>query len=218
MFTVPRYTCPFCDGREFRNLTNLHFHLITSHDLFQFKVKQSRPANGLRSSENFVEVFVDLAKEPTVGRASDHVPDHRTFRWIRPAQELDVHRILQGDWSWVNDKRGISLPSRRDIFTGNTLVSMPTPRKIDLNEVEELPAKKKRKYRVPEPKNGLSGPVFIRSKSKRFVRPGEELSESDDDVDEEWLKLEHEEVSSNRQCKLVSRLSSFTDTSVGHCR
>lgn len=200
-FTVPRYTCPFCDGKEFRNLTSLHFHLITSHDLFQFKVKQRRLPSSYRGGHgSYVEVFVDLAKETTVGRASDHVPDHRTFRWVKPAQRLEIHRILHGDWSWLNEKRGISLPNRRDIPPGSAIVPVGPPLKIDLKDVEELPVKRKRKYRVPEPKNGLEGPVFIRSRSKRFVRSGEELSESDDDVDEDWLRMEHQEVSSNFIC------------------
>jgi len=36
--------------------------------------------------------------------------------------------------------------------------------------------------------------VFIRSRSKRFVYPDEELSESDDDVATGWLQMEHKEI------------------------
>jgi len=196
-FTVPRYTCPFCDGRELTNLTSLHFHLITSHDLFQFKVRSRKANSGLRGSErheNYVEVFVDLAKDAVVGRASDHVPDHRTFRWVKPPETLDVDRILHGDWSWLNDRRGMSLHHRKDMATGGALVPFSRKR-INLSDVGDLPVNKRRKYRVPVPINGLQGLVFIRSRSKRFVHPGEDLSESDDDVDEGWLQMEHKEVS-----------------------
>ncbi|KAG0130187.1 VEFS-Box of polycomb protein-domain-containing protein [Tuber indicum] len=195
-FTVPRYICPFCDGRELTNLTSLHFHLITSHDLFQFKVRPNKAKGGLRgneSHENYVEVFVDLARDAMVGRASDHVPDHRTFRWVKPSEILDVDRILNGDWSWLNERRGMSLQNRRDTTAGGTLVPF-SKKRINLNEVGDLPVNKRRKYRVPVPMNGLQGLVFIRSRSKRFVYPDEELSESDDDVDEGWLQMEHKEI------------------------
>ncbi|PWW78613.1 hypothetical protein C7212DRAFT_356648 [Tuber magnatum] len=195
-FTVSRYTCPFCDGREFTNPTSLHFHLITSHDLFQFKVRSRKASNGLRSSErheSIVEVFVDLAKDSMIGRASDHVPDHRTFRWVKPSEILDVDRILNGDWSWLNERKGMSLHNRRDMATGGTLIPL-SKKRVNLNEVGDLPVNKRRKYRIPVPMNGLQGLVFIRSRSKRFVYPGEELSESDDDVDEGWLQMEHKEI------------------------
>ncbi|CUS09147.1 unnamed protein product [Tuber aestivum] len=195
-FTVPRYTCPFCDGREFTNLTSLHFHLTTSHDLFQFKVRSRKATNSLRSNErheNVAEVIVDLAKDPMVGRASDHVPDHRTFRWVKPSEILDVDRILNGDWSWLNERRGMSLQNRREMATGGTLVPF-SKKRVNLSDVGDLPVSKRQKYRVPAPMNGLQGLVFIRSRSKRFVYTGEELSESDDDVDEGWLQMEHKEI------------------------
>ncbi|RPA93605.1 hypothetical protein L873DRAFT_1815578 [Choiromyces venosus 120613-1] len=195
-FTVPRYACPFCDGREFACLTSLHFHLITSHDLLQFKVRSRKANSGLRSNErheNYVEVFVDLAKDAIMGRASDHVPDHRIFRWVKPSETLDVHRILKGDWSWLNERRGMSLQNRKDMATGGPLAPF-SKKRINFNDVGDLPVNKRRKYRVPAPMNGLQGLVFIRSKSKRFVHPGEDLSESDDDVDEGWLQMEHKEI------------------------
>jgi len=196
-FTVSRYSCPFCDGRELTNLTSLHFHLVTSHDLFQFKVRSRKANSGLRGGgkhENYVEVFVDLAKDAVVGRASDHVPDHRTFRWVKPPEVLEIDRILDGDWSWLNDRRSMSLQHRKDMATGGALVPFSRKR-INLSDVGDLPVNKRRKYRVPVPINGLQGLVFIRSRSKRFVHPGEDLSESDDDVDEGWLQMEHKEVS-----------------------
>lgn len=200
MFTVPGYTCPFCDGKEFQNLTFLHLHLITSHDLFHFRVKQKKPTNGLRSSDthydSLIEIHVDLSKEQVGSRASDNVPDYRTFRWVKPAARFDVGNLLKGDWSWLNEKKGTALSAnyRREVGLLGTVVA-PTPKKINLHDVRALPARKRRKYIVPQARNGVKGLVFVRNRSKRFVHPGEELSESDDEVDEDWLKMKHEEAS-----------------------
>ena len=35
---------------------------------------------------------------------------------------------------------------------------------------------------------------FYRSRSKRRIRPNEELSETEDEVAEDWLMVKHEEV------------------------
>jgi len=47
--------------------------------------------------------------------------------------------------------------------------------------------RKRRTFKAPA--NG----EFYRSRSKRRIRPGEELSESEDDVSEDWLMKKHEE-------------------------
>lgn len=203
IFTVPGYTCPFCDGREFQNLTYLHLHLICSHDLFHFKVTQRKPINGLRSSDahynSLVEIYVDLSKEQVMSRASDNVPDHRTFRWVKPTKRFDIGSLLKGDWSWLNEKKGTALSAnyRREIGPPGTVVPA-VPKKINLHDVRPLPIRKRRKYIVPQARNGVTGLVFVRNRSKRFVHPGEELSESDDEVDEDWLKMKHEEASFTR--------------------
>lgn len=200
MFTVPGYTCPFCDGREFRNLTFLHLHLITSHDLFHFRVKQRRQTKGIRSTDtqydDCVEIHVELSKEQVMSRPSDAVPDHRTFRWVKPTKGPNVSSLLKGDWSWLNEKKSTALSAnyRREIPPPGPVVP-PVPKKVNLLDVQSLPARKRRRYIVPEARNGVTGLVFVRNRSKRFVHPGEELSESDDEVDEEWLKMKHEEAS-----------------------
>lgn len=228
MFTIPGYTCPFCDGREFRDLTFLHLHLITSHDLFHFKVKQSKRTTGIRSSDtqydSYLEIHVELSKEQVMSRPSDAVPDHRTFRWVKPTKRLDVGSLLKGDWSWLNEKKSTALSAnyRREIPPPGVTVP-PVPKKANLLDVEALPVRKRRKYIVPKARNGVTGLVFVRNRSKRFVHPGEELSESDDDVDEDWLKMKHEEASlvyfSLGICsRLISRAALTTLKMANICR
>jgi hypothetical protein len=197
-FTVPGYTCPFCDGREFPNCRFLHFHFITAHALFDFKVKEKKPTSGLRGGNQdafniYVEVFVDLHKDVVVNRASNDLPDPRNFQWVKPKKYFVLTQLLKGNWSWLNERKGVPLQSRRATSQDNP--ELQGPRKIDLKNVLEIPSRRRKRYKVPEPRNGVEGLVFIRNKSKRFVHPGEELSESDDEVDEDWLKMKHDEVS-----------------------
>lgn len=191
-YPVPGYTCPLCIYRKFHNLSFLHLHLITFHDLLHFQVKSREQTQGL---DNIIEIYVDLSKEQLTARASDHVPDHRIFRWQKPTTRFDLSAMLKGDWTWLNEKKSAASIGnyRREPLQPNSGIKAPV-RKINLYDVQPLPKMKRRKYIVPEARNGVKGLVFVRNKSKRFVHPGEELSESDDDVDEEWLRMKHGET------------------------
>ncbi|KAA8911306.1 hypothetical protein FN846DRAFT_449796 [Sphaerosporella brunnea] len=197
-FGVLGYACVFCDGRQFPDCSYLHFHLVTAHELLSFKVKSSaRPMTGLRSGtqnhDRYVEVIVDLSKEGPV-RASNDVPDHRDFRWVRPLKPLDVQRILRGDWSWLNQKKSPGILGLRRDGTEETSAVLPE-RKIDWKNIPAIPERQRRKFRVKKPR--MLKPrkrIYLRTQSKRYMEVGEYLSESDDDVDEEWLVRKHDET------------------------
>ncbi|KAL7273087.1 hypothetical protein RUND412_004073 [Rhizina undulata] len=197
IFPVMGFICPFGDAPEFKTCKALHFHLITNHDHLQYTVKQQStlPFQDV-VHDNVVEIMINLSREVTMNRASDHVPDHRTFRWVKPKTKFDLNKIFAGDWSWLNEKRGFQTAIRKD--SGEACVipaQAPVEyKKISLAQIKDIPPRIKRKYKVPPSKNGVKGLVFIRSQSKRFARPGEELSESDDDVDEDWLRMKHDDT------------------------
>lgn len=198
-FCVDGYSCVFCDGRRFPSGTFLRFHFSTAHELFHFRTYHRRTLPGLRGiDERYAQVFevtVDLSKESVVSRASNDVPDPRTWTWVKPADRFDPQRIIKGDWTWLNEKRGTALSYRR---TGSAdEISQPYVRKaIDWNNIPDLPKRPVKKFKVARNKYDLKGKIYVRSRSKRYVEVGEELSESDDDVDEEWLIRKHEEVCS----------------------
>ena len=50
---------------------------------------------------------------------------------------------------------------------------------------------------------------FYRSRSKRRIRPNEELSETEDDVTEDWLMIKHEEVTTHTLTFLTSDSGRF---------
>jgi hypothetical protein len=196
------YACIFCDGLQFPDTSYLHFHLLTAHELLSYKVKSSsKPMTGLRSAkqshDRYVEIVVDLAREFVHNRPSNDVPDHRDFCWVRPSKPLDYHKILKGDWSWLNQKKTLTAGGLRRDFGSDDPAFVPSAeRKIDWNNIPTIPKKQTPKFVVKKPrtKEPKGTRIYVRSQSKRYVDVGEVLSESDNEVDEEWLVRKHEEV------------------------
>jgi hypothetical protein len=60
------------------------------------------------------------------------------------------------------------------------------PRRKPPDQVKDIPVKEKRRHPVPEAPAGIT---FFRSCSRRPLRAGEAISESDDEVDDTWIKL-----------------------------
>jgi len=76
-------------------------------------------------------------------------------------------------------------------------VDVPKPTQVEYRPLPELDRKyiplfnlhrKRRTFKTPT--NG----EFYRSRSKRKILPHEDLSETEDDVTEDWLMIKHEEV------------------------
>lgn len=197
-FCVRGFSCVFCDGRQFPSCNFLKFHFATAHELFHFKVRPRKPMSGLRSGDEsydqIIEVLVDLSKETVVPRASNDVPDPRTCTWIKPVKDFDPQRIVKGDWSWLNEKKGITALGYRRTGSTDEGPTPPAREKIDWNNIPDMPQRPRRRIKVPKPRSHLTGKIYVRTQSKRYVEVGEELSDSDNDVDEEWLIRKHEEV------------------------
>lgn len=199
-FTTPGFGCCLCDGRQFPSVKYLHFHFVTAHALFHFKVTSRKPQPGLRSGDQYadlyIKVVVDLARDTTHSRASDHTPDHRTMTWVRPTREFDVNRILKGDWSWMNERKG-TVAANRPVAGPEFPEPAGMKRHFDWNDIRDVTQREKRRFLVKKPRHTEKGLVYVRTVSKRYVEVGEVLSDSDDDVDEEWLFRKHEEVCTN---------------------
>ena len=201
VFTVPGYACCMCDGRQFRDVKYLHFHFITAHALFHFRVVSRKPQPGLRNGRQYadlyIQVVVDLAKETTHSRASDHTPDPRIMAWVRPARQFDINKILKGDWTWLNEKKGSATGSNRQGTGPVSPEPMVMKRNFEWNDIRDVTQRGKKRFLVKRPRHTEKGLVYIRTASKRYIEVGEVLSDSDDDVDEEWLFRKHDEVCTN---------------------
>ena len=138
-------------------------------------------------------------------RAADHITDERVFSWQRPERPFDIHDYVSGEHSWVG-----APPRRR---TAATAAQHQPPQVATLStsiqaagltgrkslfrsstEVPQIPLPNRKKFRVPVAKT-TKKTTFYRSVSHRAMDTGEILSETDDDVDDQWLiKRQHDSI------------------------
>ena len=199
------YTCPMCNGQMFRDAGEFHFHLINSHDLFQFKFSQTFKTNSLGQSLAEGLVRTDVA-DNYEERSSHSLSDLREMKWQKPNTPFDLEAYLKGDESWLGKimKRNGNVavtytePSHgtlRDALRSDlaaTAITRPP------DQVPDLVRPPRKRFRVPKAPRGIQ---FYRLTAKRPLVEGEMISESDDDIDEEWLQEKHSDT-----------IDSFTDT------
>lgn len=195
--TRTRLSCVFCPDRlPHPTFDRLHFHYLSFHDHFTFKVH--KPAT---TDSNLVTrtVVIDLAV-PKYERASDNVCDEREIAWIRPKAPFDLQQYLSegGNNAWA---RGKQLPLKmfpKTAKPSSMSKGMAQSKIYSTNgqfasnvdppaEVKEVPSRKRKRHVVPV----IPGVAIFRAESKREVQPGEVLSESDAEPDDTWLRTKH---------------------------
>ena len=177
--------------KSFPSLERLLFHIRNDHPLF--KVWYSPTAGpGLVG-----EIVVTTSSDYDPVRTQD--PDMRAMDWIRPKEPFDMKTYLDGDESWVGRKpkrsNGSALPrSRQESSTPRTPQErikhvVPTAaRPRAPKDVPNVVRRVRRTFKVPKAPDGVK---FYRQPSMRPVEEGEMLSETDEDVGEEWLLQKH---------------------------
>jgi hypothetical protein len=83
---------------------------------------------------------------------------------------------------------------------------------VEHRPIPELDRNKRRAFKVPP-----SG-EFYRSRTKRRMQPQENLSETEDEVSEDWLMIKHEEVIHFNFQTLMKTLDDFTDCTAREIR
>jgi VEFS-Box of polycomb protein len=183
------YCCNMCERREFHTMELLHFHLLTCHDYFKYKVSEGRRQEGRARWK----IHLDVADY----KGFDDEDEDEKVVWVRPRRPFKLSKYLRGDDSWITGRTPLSTPppappqlSRSTSSARNSQTRQATgsPTIIDPNAVPDLPKPRTRKFAVPP------GGRYYRSLTKRRLKPGEMLSESDDDVDESWLIQKHKET------------------------
>ncbi|KAK6351063.1 hypothetical protein TWF718_004236 [Orbilia javanica] len=171
----PTYTCVICKNTTFRSLDRLRFHLLHTHTYFAYSLE------GDGKHKDVVKIMV----EPAVaeGRRFSRPPGNndRKFLWIRPKgvgdRAFNLEEYLKGDTTWA---RGVVIPeAERKLMNapGRMLKKMQVV--PDLNfEVE------KRRCVVPARQDGKG---YVRFLTGEAVAAGDDLSESDDEIDESWV-------------------------------
>ncbi|KAK9447179.1 uncharacterized protein V1518DRAFT_421546 [Limtongia smithiae] len=210
-YVLSGFGCPWCNDKDFYALERLHFHFLTCHDLFTFRVEMRRPL--------LMDVYITLAGEFLYERASPKVPDIRVIQWMRPSYlKFKLANYLRGDMTWLQegvsllvmqmpmDNRSRSLHGRGNASVAASLAGSVTSTTVDENmsnmglvssvssmhnvrTVPELPPRTKRLFPVPEAEVDL-----YTTKAKRKLKTGEVMPESEDDNDDSWLIHKHDET------------------------
>lgn len=190
--TVSGLKCPCCICRCI-SLDELRMHLQIDHSVFKFALKKKEPR---------VEFFVDLAR-PRSGPISNYELS-RTFQMGKPLSLFDLEAFLRGDDSWVRVRQG---PQNNcwpehllDRTNDSSMSSSPHDSRqsspntsTDMMEYEyhehKAPAPKPKVFVIPKTKKPL-----YHTTTKQVLQPGDELSDGDSEVDEDWLNHRKREL------------------------
>ena len=193
------YLCPLCQRRPLASMDTYDFHLATGHDLFKFKLVSSTSSAGIRRKID-VEVLVDVT-DTFSAKSSNNVLDQREMNWQKPQTLFDLEAFLKGDETWIgkdNKSNNRLNPTRPTLGNtpSNSGDSAPTEIPIVIqsrpaDEVPDLPLPDRKKFAVPAAPPGIK---FFRLTVKRPLREGEYISESDDEMDGNWLLQKHNDT------------------------
>lgn len=169
--------CLFCPSRKAdATFDELHFHYLTMHDHFVYAV--THDGETIRVD---IETIDRSGQRPTSSNG-----DGFEMNWVQPPITFDLPAYLRGDNVWLTGKpavprRARSVDPERTIRKASTAA---TTAPKDASEVLPILPRQRKRFVVPN----VPGVTFFRNVSKRRVEPGELLSESDDNLDTEWLE------------------------------
>ncbi|KAI5818990.1 hypothetical protein BZA77DRAFT_175604 [Pyronema omphalodes] len=179
-YLVEGYTCFLCDGYRSKSLDQLKFHFRDIHPRLSFKVCPERKL-----------ILPSKGKEKDNGFSADTVID--IFVDLADEDEVD---LLQKNFTIIK-----SWGHKKAVET--EAVKTRTWSKVDWENLPMLPNRPREKYRVPAPLHTTeTSKVYISTRSRRYIQPGELVSDSDEDEDDYWIQREHE-----------AALDEFTDVS-----
>jgi hypothetical protein len=183
--------CLHCSrGKKLKEIRDLEMHLNAWHDNFAYQlISEGIDTNGV-AHWRFVSEVADSKADQ---RASDRSDEPRDVRVLAPDRPFDKRRFLEGDNGYQRAARvekQLKITRRKPPVD---IVPIPAPRQRKRPEdIQERPQKQKKTFVVPKAPHGIT---FFRSLSKRPLQPGEEISESDDELDEGWMYLrKHAEI------------------------
>ncbi|KAI4923893.1 hypothetical protein J4E85_008050 [Alternaria conjuncta] len=185
--------CPHCSKRKTTDIDDLKMHLISWHDYFDYQVFLEQVDEHGVEHWRFESEVANYRTEQRQ-RASDNADEPYDVRVLAPPKPFDRRRFLAGDNEFERAARlGKATRNARSKLAPSGQQVAPPPRiRKPPDQVQSRPEREKKKFIVPNPPKGIT---FFRSLSRRPLQPGEEISESDDELDEEWLyRWKHAEI------------------------
>ena len=199
------YYCPICKG-QYESVDMYHFHLVSSHDLFKFRVDWTSTSTGDDRFKFDVKVQFKVNNK-YANRASNSAPDPEEFVWTRPKTLFNLDAYMRGGdgakaWTVKETAQRSSKPIAEDEvratkklngksnvtddFIGRKGPRIPLP-----SSIPDLPPSQRRLFKVPKAPEGVR---FYHARTKIPLNNDEEYPESDDDIDETWLIQKHDAV------------------------
>lgn len=179
--------CPHdgCRVRRLADIKDLRMHLDSLHDHFKYTAtKEMVDDQGVQHWRFDCEI----ADHRTDQRASGHADEPFDNHVNAPIQPFNVNKHLEGDTEFhqiATQRHSSRYMVSKGKLTSTALAQMPLRRKPP-DEVQARPARPKKHYIVPEAPRGI---VLFRSATKQPLEAGQVISESDDDLDLEWMQL-----------------------------
>lgn len=201
--------CPVCHIREFVDLRLLQFHLSNNHNKYRFSIEEQD--RDLQTGKLKSVIFNVEEAEIVRVKAANHLQDEREFSWQRPLQPFEIGAYVAGDQSWVG-----ALPRRRTAGAMAAAASQAAQvAEADRSaqateaaglkglfrpttEISEFPLPIRKKIQVPVAKTRKET-SFYRTISHRIMETGELLSETDDDIDDDWLIKKHHDATAEME-------------------
>jgi hypothetical protein len=185
--------CPHCSKRKTTDIEDLKMHLISWHEYFDYQVTQERIDEYGVEHWRFESEVANYRTDQRQ-RASDNADEPYDVRVLAPARPFDRRRYLAGDNEFERAAR-TGKPTRhtkgKPTTSGQNVPPPPRLRKLP-DQVQSRPRREKKTFVVPKAPTGVA---FFRSLSKRPLRAGEVISESDDELDEGWMyRRKHAEI------------------------
>ena len=182
------FHCPFClrGHSDFESITSLRFHLITTHATHNFVLQESKFRERTKQTTTYnFQVSAIISGKP------DKYTFWRPMTWVAPLDPFNVAAYVEGDESWLGTK---SIPGLKEPVTTveNPVTALRRKKNgfIPPEQVQEIPIRQRKKYPVVPTRTRDKLHLFT-SVTHRPLQPDEHLSESDDDVDETWLRDKH---------------------------
>jgi hypothetical protein len=180
--------CPHdnCSGRSgFALPDDLFMHMSDWHVLLKYTPKKQKVLDGVEYWTIEIETADHKAEQQ---RASNAAPDPRDIQIIAPSKPFNQRKYLAEG----NDEfRKTARREKKNTSASRAVQAAPkatiSPRHP--NDVQDRTHPELRTYQVPKAPPDVT---FFRSISKRPLQEGEYISESDDEVEMEWIQLKKE--------------------------
>jgi hypothetical protein len=204
--------CPHCQRRRFVDINDLRMHLDGWHEYFKYQTTKEGLEDDGPETWIFQSEISDHKAYRSEQRASARADEPFDIRIKPPPEPFNEHRYLD---EGIDDYQRMSKVNKRYPISGATMGGSPSPappRRKPPDQIQSIPAREKRRHIVPEAPPGIT---FFRSCSRRPLKAGECISESDDETDDTWIKL-RKSAEFNKDKQLSDAAKHFLKAYDGH--